>query len=147
MSNPFSRTTRSLQADNFTISLLAIGFTVILLLGWGAWIFLAQISLREVSQKVQITNEGVIIAEYAPEALARIKPRQPAQLRPIAESETEPIPAIVTEINEAEQQVLLFASSNAIFDLAPEIVTEVEIEVEQISPVGLIFRASGLFKN
>ena len=144
-STPFSRTMRSLDADSFGPSLVALIFAMILLLLWCFWFFLARIPITEVSQSVEIAQDEKIVATFPPKAMARLQEGQSAFLR-LGGMWSERVPAIMMEINYPRGQVELFAEENLSFiDGVMGEVEQVEIEVEEVSPATLVMRASGLF--
>jgi len=145
-STPFSRTLRSLDADGFGPSLVAIILAMLLLLSWGIWFFLAKIPLTEVSQSVQITQSETIIATYSPNVMARLQEGQDAYVR-LEGLWPKTVSAIVMNVNYEKGQVELFAEEDLYFvDGVQEQVEHVEIEVENVSPATLVMRASGLFE-
>lgn len=144
-STPFSRTMRSLDADRFGPSLVALIFAMILLLLWCAWFFLARIPITEVSQSVEIAPGQKVVASFSPKALGRLQEGQPAYLR-LEGLWPQTVPAIIMQINYQRGQVELFAEEDLSFvDGVTEEVEHVEIEIENISPAALVMRASGLF--
>lgn len=60
MSTAFSRTVRSLQGDRFGVSNAAIAVVLILLVGWAAWFFGAELSVYAVSERarLEVDNEA-----------------------------------------------------------------------------------------
>ena len=143
---PFSRTLRSLDADGFGPSLVAIILAMLLLLLWGMWFFLAKIPLTEVSQSVQMTQSETIIATYSPNVVTHLQEGQDAYVR-LEGLWPETVSAIVMNVNYEKGQVELFAEEDLYFvDGVQEQVEYVEIEVEKISPATLVMRASGLFE-
>ncbi|MBU0492019.1 MAG: hypothetical protein KKA73_28135 [Chloroflexi bacterium] len=152
MAIPFSRSIRSLQADDFRLSLAGLVIAGLLFTAWAAWFFFAQITLYETGQIVRVTNEGLIVADFAPEALKRVRQGQSALLRfdvAAQDEEAGPIPAIVMTVTsqapDKKGQVALYPLPEAVsrvpFQDNPT--GRVEIEVEYLSPAALILRASG----
>ena len=145
-STPFSRTLRSLDADGFGPSLVAIILAMLLLLSWGMWFFFANIPLTEVSQNIEITQSETMIATYSPEAVTHLQEGQDAYVR-LEGLWSETLPAIVMSVNYEKGQVELFAEEDLSYvDGVQERVDYVEIEVEQVSPATLVMRASGLLE-
>lgn len=153
MSIPFSRSMRSLNTDSFRPSLVGLFFAIVLLTAWAAWFFLARVTLYEISQTARVTKEGMVVADFPPEALGRIRPGQPALLRFGGDvgDQAGTIPAIVANVtNQAREgrvRVELFALVDAAFPgpLQEGLTGQVEIEVEHVSPATLVVRASGQF--
>ncbi len=54
MFEPFSRSLRSLRADNFQLTLSVLALAGVLLVGWGAWFFFAQVSLYAVTDTARL---------------------------------------------------------------------------------------------
>ena len=145
-STPFSRTLRSLDADGFGPSLVAIIFAMLLLLSWGMWFFFANIPLTEVSQNIEITQSETMIVTYSPQAVTHLEEGQDAYVR-LEGLWSETLPAIVMSVNYEKGQVELFAEEDLSYvDGVQERVEYVEIEVEQVSPATLVMRASGLLE-
>jgi hypothetical protein len=117
-------------------------FAMILLVAWNAWFFLAQISITEISQSASFINGSTIVADFEPPALARMALGQSAFLQ--LEGATEPIKAIVTDV--WEEQIRLIIQDDAVLS-ADDSITQVDVEVEQVSPATLIMRASGLLSE
>jgi hypothetical protein len=122
MATPFSRTIRSLQIDNYYISLAGLLVAILLLVIWGYWFFTAKIVFYESSQAVSVTGqeflthkfpktdsqiiraqvirERLIIAEFPFEPPETIKVGQAAFIRLDGKvgKKTGPIPATVVNI-------------------------------------------------
>jgi hypothetical protein len=144
-STPFSRTMRSLDADSFGPSLVALIFAMLILFFWSFWFFFARIPLTEVSQSVQVRQDQSIVALFPVQTVGRIEEGQSAYLH-LEGFQRTVIPAIIMQINPQNGQVELFADDDFVFsDEIIEGVKQVEVEVEQVSPATLIMRASGLF--
>ena len=54
MFEPFSRSLRSLRADSFQLTLSVLALAGLLLVGWGAWFFFAQVSLYAVTDRARL---------------------------------------------------------------------------------------------
>src|SRR3990172_7369090 len=54
MSTPFSRSMRSLELDSFRLTLVALSVAVLLLMGWLAWFFFAEVSLYAVTDTARL---------------------------------------------------------------------------------------------
>ena len=155
MSISFSRSMRSLNADSLRPSLVGLIVAILLLTAWATWFFLAQITLYETGQIVDMTRDGTVVANFSPEAQGRIYQGQSALLRFDAapENQTEPIPAIVTDVASAVQedqhQVELFALPDAAAQIPLQngLTGQVEVEIEHLSPATLVMRSSGQLLN
>ncbi len=58
MPAPFANTLRSLNADRFRASLIGLGVALVLLIAWGSWFFLAQVTIYEVSASAAVAEDG-----------------------------------------------------------------------------------------
>src|SRR5262245_38429060 len=54
MAIPFARSMRSLDADSFRFSGVVLAIAGVLLAAWGAWFFLARVSLYELSESARV---------------------------------------------------------------------------------------------
>ncbi|MDM8560046.1 hypothetical protein [Candidatus Parabeggiatoa sp. HSG14] len=176
MATPFSRTTRSLDTDNYYISLIGLGIAILLAIVWGNWFFTATITSYEVSQKVYVTDKedfvsqfpkkgrGVrvqlvrrrqILAEFPQKAIENIHPGQLAYVRLKGKigKQAGPIPATVTNVKGAigleKGKVELRADINADAQnpFKKGEALNVKIEVEHVTPATLVLRASGLLTD
>jgi len=174
MATPFSRTIRSLQIDNYYISLAGLLVAILLLVMWGYWFFTAKMTFYESSQSVSVTGkeflthqfpkmdsqvtraqvirERLIIAEFPSESPETIKVGQTAFVRLDGKvgKKTGTIPATVVNVihpvGQEEETVVLRAGIDV---AAPNPFKEggggeVKIEVEHLTPATLVLRASGL---
>lgn len=143
MSIPFSRSTRSITNDSFRPSLIALAIGMIFLAAWGAWLVFARMAVYDASSDVQLARDGSIIAKFTAEQLAQIRPGQDATVTSSAPNET--IRAQVMEVanrsyNRMEPNtVRLHVYSPQPLKEAP---SEVKVQIEQISPLALLMRAS-----
>jgi multidrug resistance efflux pump len=71
MSTAFSRTARALATDGFRGSFVALGLTIVLLAGWLAWFFFAQIPRFEVTNTARLEVDQEVRVIQSP-VLARI---------------------------------------------------------------------------
>jgi hypothetical protein len=153
MSITFPRSLRSMQNDRSQSSLITLFVVAALLTAWSLWFFWAEITLYEASRSVHITAEDTIVANFSPEAARRIRRGQSAILRLEADArdQMKTIPArvmAVTNQNESGQfQVELFPllKTSLLPVLNENSINQVEIEVEHISPIKLVMRASEQF--
>ena len=155
MATPFSRTMRSLKSDGFRASLVGLALSMLVLVLWSAWFFLARITLYETSQSATLSSSGEITADFAPTSLGRIAPGQAALLRLAGKADSVPqtIPAIVLDVKDLPKQGRVRVELVTL-EPPPELVAgqtnsagQVEVEVEQVSPALLVIRASGQFMH
>jgi hypothetical protein len=139
---------RSLNRDSFRPSLVGLIITILLLLAWSAWFFLAKVPLYETSREFQVRRDGSLAVTFSPQALARIRPDQAAVLR-LAETAgqgAQTFSAIVMDTPATDSrtsQVELYAFSPE--PLQPGVAGEVRVEVERVSPAMLVMRSAGKF--
>jgi hypothetical protein len=148
MALSFSRSMRSLHSDSFRPSLVALSITIVLVLAWGAWLVLASVALYETSQDWQVTRDGSLIVRFPEETVARLHPGQPATLT-IPTGPNQPpqtLSAMVADIPSRTQNHLApdtvkvaLLSGSLPKDAASG---ELKIEVERVSPLTLLARAS-----
>ena len=172
MATPFSRTIRSLEIDNYYMALTGLLVAILLLIIWGHWFFTARITFYENSQTISVTDKEVLVhkfpktgtqviraqiirerlitAEFPSDSSETIKAGQSAFVRLDGKigKKTGLIPATVVNVTHGQDKetVILRASIDA---SAPNPFKkgkggEVKIEVEQVTPVTLVLRASGL---
>lgn len=143
---------RSLQADDFRLSLLGILIAVILLLAWAGWFFLARITFYETGQIVRVNRDGTIVADFGPGALGRLQRGQPAQLTfdNVSGDLAQTSPSIVIGVanqsqeNRVQAELYILGDAIALAYLYDDLTGQVEVEVERISPATLVLRAAGL---
>jgi hypothetical protein len=161
---------RSLRLDRFTLSLIGLIASVILLSAWIIWFFLARISMYEITTDLQITKDGDIQANYPAKAKERIQVGQMALLQveqkiPLEgntqNGSTEKMTSIKTMVMKVDsrekdgQIVINLAPLEETFytifmqgDAPPKNTkTRLEVEVENISPFTLVQRASKQYMN
>ena len=147
----FSRTTRSLAADRSRRSTLGLLLAVALLVAWVAWLFLARITIYEVSTAARLAADRRLVADFPPSALGHVRPGQPAQLRLDSFPWTQygVVPATVMDVARANGsgrvQVVLAVRPDAPagIPLQPGLTGTVEVATGRSSPVELILRAAG----
>ncbi|MBI3913744.1 MAG: hypothetical protein HY327_06110 [Chloroflexi bacterium] len=149
MAISFSRSMRSLHGDSFRPSLATLIVASILIAAWMAWLVFAPVTLYETSQDWQVQRDGSLIVRFPAETIARFRPGQPATLAIQADPNEPPqqLKAIVADIPSRTQNRL--ASDTVKVTLLSNALPkgtsggEVKIEVERVSPLTLITRASG----
>ena len=154
MSIPFSRTIRSLNADNMRAIQVGLAILALLMVAWLFWFFLARVSFYEISKTAQLTQEGIIIADFSPQALVRIRQGQSATFRFVdALEQPQTMSLIVVDIDLTTGQIQLIPrvedskskSGTPLKSLLHDgLRGVVEIVVEQISPASVVMRAAGL---
>ncbi len=151
MSLSFSRSLRSLHSDSFRPSLAALIITSILTLAWLAWLVFAPVARYETSQDWQVTRDGSLIVRFSEGTIARLRPGQPATLTLPADSNQPPqtLSAMVADTPSRTQNHLAPDTVKValLSGRLPKDVSrgEVKIEIERISPLTLLVRASGQF--
>lgn len=151
MSIPFARSMRSLDAHSFRPTLLGLLLVAALLGAWLSWLFLARITLYEVSARASLIGESTAVADFPPAALGRLRPGQPARLRldsfPWTQYGTVPatVAGVAPEIRDGRLQVELTLQPLATsrIPLQPGLTGSAEVEVERVSPAVLVLRAAG----
>ena len=174
MANPFSQTMRSLHTDNFRVSLIGLITAIALGAVWGYWFFTAKVTFYETSKSVHVTNNEAIVTEFpsdrgavtqrtfsirrrvvvvrfSPEAMETIRRDQTAFLRLDGKigKQVGAIPARVTDITYLPQgggrvELLAEVKADAPNPFEEGVGGEAKIEVEYVTPVLLVLRASGL---
>lgn len=145
MSTPFSRTLRSLHADNFRGSVWLVLLGLLALILWFSWFFLAQILIYETSQSASLQPENKVTATFPLSAAGRIRPGQSAQLQ--LEGLSGDIPAQVSQVEQTLQGFTVSLDFQPVpgspVQLQPGLKGTVKIETEQASPATLVLRAIG----
>ncbi len=149
MSISFSRSMRSLQGDSFRPSLAALIIAGVLLLAWMAWLAFAPVTLYETSQEWQVQRDGALIVRFPLETIPRLRPGQPATLTIPAGANQPPqtLSAMVADIPMRTQNRLAPDTIEValLSGALPAAATggEIKVEVERVSPLKLLGRASG----
>lgn len=149
MTVQFSRSVRSIQADNLVPVLVGIGFFTVLMLGWMLWLFLAQIPFYATSTRATYHQEGYVIATFPPVSLARIRRGQPARLLLAGGSASKPIPLIASDVDpvKGEVRLVLHLDDYETPHLQAGETGQVKVTVRQLSPILFILRAAGLWPD
>ena len=163
MAIPFSRSLRSIQMDSMRLSLSGLIITILLLSAWLGWFFLASISINEISKDVTVDVKGEIRAKFPKAAVERIESGQNASIRiemknpASAQNGVASMPLTITFAGIVMKKPFLMADENGNVELAsiddrfysliqngsPQTFkTEVEVEVERVTPFVLLQRAS-----
>lgn len=151
MSTAFSRSTRSLDADNSAHSVFGLILIVAILGAWIAWFLLARVSVYEVTNTARLHSKIKIVAEFPPSTLGRIRPGQPAELRldgfPWTKYGT--VSASVTSVrsNISEGSVVVefvvHPDATSRIPLQRGLQGILEVEVDRVSPAELVISATG----
>ena len=112
-----------------------------------AWFFLAKVTLYENSQTLKFGDEGRLFATFSPEGQRRLRQGQSVILR-LDMGPDQPVltlPAMVFDLRSDSDQVELIILSDQI---PPELQSgkingRAEVEVEYVTPVQLLVRATG----
>lgn len=81
MSVPFENTLRSAQRASIRPAYGILGVALTLLLGWIVWGMVGSVPLNIQGRVIEITGDGMVIAEFEHEAAQRMQPGQVAILR------------------------------------------------------------------
>lgn len=151
MSLPFARSTRALHMDRPYSALVVLALAILLLGLWAAWFFSPSIPLYETGQIVSTTRRGTLVANFSAQAAPQLQAGQLAVLRPEGNvaNQFNGVPAMVMAIDytvtDGQIQVnlapLLDQESNRI--IVKDFQGQVAVEVENISPAQMVWRASG----
>lgn len=150
MTVKFSRSVRSIQADNLIPVLVGISFFALLMLGWMIWFFFAQIPTYTTSTAAVYQQEGYIIAEFAANDIEEIHRGQAAQFQLLtAHREITTIPLIVTDVDLVARRarLILQVDVEAITKLPVGATGQVKVRVKQDSPALFVLRAAGLWPD
>jgi hypothetical protein len=148
MSLSFSRSMRSLQSDSFRPSLATLIVASVLIVAWFAWLVFAQITLYESSSDWEVQRDGSLVVRFTEEAVARLRPGQRGTLEVQVIPNQPPVQlqAMVADTPSRTQNRL--ASNEvkvALLAPMPKGATggQVKIQVETVTPLTLITRATG----
>ncbi len=151
MSLQFSRSLRSLKIDSFRASRIALVLAIVNIIVLLIWFFLGRITLYEVSQDLNLNNEGRLEAVFSQEAFKRLYPGQSAILR-IDAGPDQPlvtIPALLVDVEKSTgvAQFLMMSDDLPLDEITGDLEgkAEIEVEVEYVSPAALVLRASGKY--
>ncbi|MEZ4737287.1 MAG: hypothetical protein R3E79_60165 [Caldilineaceae bacterium] len=148
MTVKFSRSVRSIQADNLVPVLVGISFFTLLMVGWIIWFFFAQVPTYVTSSTAVYQQTGYVLAEFPAPAIEQIRRGQPARLQlPTTNQSSQMIPLVVTDVDSAAGQVrLILQIDDEDFTRLPVGATgEVQVVVKQDSPALFVLRAAGLW--
>lgn len=169
MAIAFSRSIRSLKMDSFRFSTFGLAVTILLLIAWMAWFFLARISIYETGKDVKFEDDGSIRVQFPAERMEMLQAGQMA----IVQVEGKSVPyengseglegggprslsaqAMVMKVQKAESGDKQGSAELMLIDeiQAEEILqmmgspaagkVSVQVEVERVAPFVLIQRAA-----
>lgn len=150
MTVKFSRSVRSIQADNLVPVLVGIAFFTLLMVGWIIWLFFAQVPTYATSLTAVYQPEGYIIAEFPETVIEEIRRGQPARFQPVtANRSTGVIPLVVTDVDAVTGQVRLILQIDVedFTGLPVGTTGQVKVTVKQASPVLFVLRAASLWPD
>ena len=142
---------RSLNSDSYRASRIGLILAIVNMLALLAWFFFAKVTLYEVSDQVEFTQQGSVVALFSKDAMARIFPGQNALFK-VDAGQDQPLvslPSLVIDAPPDANQVELLIVADEIpiglteIDLGGK--ATVEVEVEYVTPAELVMRASGKF--
>ena len=145
---------RALHADSPSWSLFGLTVATLLMVAWGAWFFLADLTLHETGQLARVMPSGTVVAAFPLEVADRIRSGQPAAFRLQQGMEPGPaLPATVTKVSTpplAKQlEVELYPKSRTAFTSLGPFLSQREdnairgqaaIEIARMTPATLLMR-------
>lgn len=150
MTVQFSRSVRSIQADNLGPMVIGAAFFAVLMLGWVIWFFFATIPSYESSVSATYPRDGYVVAEFSEAAFSQLRRGQSAQFRLSTSGKSLPaIPLVVTDLYPETTQVrLIFHADDAtVAVLQPGSTGQVKVVTERISPARTVLRSAGLLPD
>ena len=153
MAIPFERSMRSLEVSDPRKLVVALIVTILLLVLWLLWFFLARITIYQISQPINITESDVIVAKFPLEAAQLLKLGQVATLTIDGNvgADLGPISGVVAQINRESKAGIVEASIVMHWSQVPQIYSlsnladltgKIEVVVEEISPATMVIRAA-----
>ena len=149
MSIPFSRSTRSLQADSYRPTIIGLFISITLLVLWTAWFLFAKVPVTETSQAIVNVDQNVVTAVYPLAVGEMIQPGQNATLlvRQNDSAEEQLVPAEVINVDfrggNGQVQIEFYALQPLPTNASSQpIVSGAEIAVSFVSPALLVIDAA-----
>lgn len=150
MVTAFSRTLRSLRADNFRGSSWLVFLGLAALIFWFGWFFFAQILIYANSQSASVQSPARATAVFPLSEATRLHPGQTARLQ-LDGLENNPFGTVTGRVSSIEQTAQglqvsldLQPAPDTPFQLQSSMKGTVKIEVEQASPAALVLRSIGV---
>lgn len=147
MTVQFSRSVRSIQADNLSPMVIGAICFALLMVGWLLWFFFATISTYETSIAATYQPQGYVIASFSPTTFRRLQPGQAAAFMPqTAEGTVLSLRVIATDLypETGEVRFIIRVEDEEVPALQPGMTGTVRITVEQLSPARIVLRSAGL---
>lgn len=143
MALAFPRSLRSLKQDDYRPSLITLGVTIVLVVAWSIWFFLAAIPMYEASTNFSVQRDGSIQVSFADAVLTRLKVGSPAILEVTRSAGVSKFNGTVMDIVPSNRT--RSGAAYIVFDtgklLAPDTVGKLQVQVENVSPAQLLLRA------
>ncbi|MGB1288542.1 MAG: hypothetical protein ACPG7F_18550 [Aggregatilineales bacterium] len=147
MATPFSRTMRSLQADNFRPSLIFLAMALMLIMAWLGWFTLSQINIYETSDNIYAVQGGNLAATFSNDIVTKVQPGQSAtfELQVDNAGQIYTVEATVFEIHQSTGEIVFFpyTSLDYLFRNPQSISGSVSLAAETLSPAALLLQSSG----
>ena len=145
MSIPFSRSTRSLQADSYRPTLIGLIISTALLTLWTAWFLFAQIPVTEISQSIVKIERNIVTANFPLSIGETVQQRQKATI--YIGPENQPVSAEVINVkfqpDRGQAEIDFFILEPVPTDTTTnQTINEVELIVSTISPAILVIDAA-----
>lgn len=141
----YSKSAFSISTDNYLMRLFTASCIALLLVGWTLWFFLATLTFYEASQSATINTRGVIVAQFEPPAMKRLKKGQTALFTP--KGATQPMHLRVVNIDLKKKKAELWPLDNKALLDKTEKTVQIKVQVEKITPAKLVLRAAGLVQK
>jgi len=157
MATSFSNSMRSLQVNSPRKTLAGLILSIVLAIVWFSWFLLAQISLYQISDTVQITEKEVVIASFPPEASEFLEVGKNVSLQLDGQvdlrlvdgegTKTDSIPAVVLKVHQLQNDridasILIYWDAVERIQFIPNLTGQVQIDIERVSPVTLVIRSA-----
>jgi len=141
----FSRSLRSLESDQYRFSLVWLIIAIVLLGSWSIWFFTAKIGVYETTRTFEVSRDGYLKATFSEKSLKKILPGQKATFKPDGTPARPSIKGEVMNIpqtsNRQDGQVEIYLNTSE--NIKNGITGEIQVEVEKITPAGLVLRSTG----
>lgn len=150
MTVQFSRSVRSIQADNVGPMVVGAAFFAVLMFGWVIWVFFAAIPSYASSITATYLQEGYIVATFAEDTFSQLRRGQSAQFHLATKGKSTPaIPLTVTDLypETAQARLILQNDEVELMLLQPGLGGQVQVVIEQVSPARTVLRAAGLLPD